>query len=363
MRGDRSTRRKALACALCITTAAFAALSCSGRNAVRKSDAPAIRIGFLVKRPEELWFQNEWRYAQKCADANGFQLIKIGVPDGDKVLAAIDNLAAQGAQGFVICTPDVRLGPAILSRAATYGLKVFTVDDQFVGPDGSFIAVPYMGISSPQIGAAVANALYDEYRKRRWLPQDTAALAVTFDELNTVKERTDTAEETLKARSFPADRIFRIPEKTADLPGAFDAASIALSQHAEVKRWLVFSINDEGVLGAIRAMENRGFNADTVIGIGIGSSLGIIEFRKREITPFFAFCLINPYMHGFQTTEWLYRWVSAGIQPPMDTRTPGTIVTRDDYRVIFQNRGLQDLLLPAADGAKPQETDMGRGGS
>ena len=68
-------------------------------------------------------------------------------------------------------------------------------------------------------------------------------------------------------------------------------------------------------------------------------------------------------MHGFQTTEWLYRWVSAGIQPPMDTRTPGTIVTRDDYRVIFQNRGLQDLLLPAADGAKPQETDMGRGGS
>src|SRR5512134_3321747 len=79
-----------------------------------------IRIGFLVKRPEELWFQNEWRFAQKAADHYGFQLVKIGVPDGDKVLSAIDNLAALGTQGFVICTPDPRLGPAILSRAMTY---------------------------------------------------------------------------------------------------------------------------------------------------------------------------------------------------------------------------------------------------
>jgi L-arabinose transport system substrate-binding protein len=345
-RGKNKMRRKALCCALCIILTVLGTLSCSGRKPAGKNASSPIRIGFLVKRPEELWFQNEWRYAQKCADLYGFQLIKIGAPDGDKVLSAIDNLAAQGAQGFVICTPDVRLGPAILSRAAAYGMKVFTVDDQFVGPDGTFIKIPYMGISSLQIGASVANALYEEYRTRRWEPQETAALAVTFDELNTVKERTDTAAETLRRRQFPADRIFRIPEKTADLPGAFDAANIALSQHAEVKRWLVFSINDEGVLGAIRAMENRGFNADTVIGIGIGSSLGIIEFRKREITPFFAFCLINPYKHGFETAEWLYKWVSAGIEPPMDTRTPGTIVTRDDYVEVFKDRGLEDLLLP-----------------
>jgi len=346
-----------LSCLMCITLTVLGAVSCTGRNPANKNPAPPIRLGFLVKRPEELWFQNEWRYAQKCADLHGFQLIKIGVPDGDKVLSAIDNLAAQGAQGFVICTPDVRLGPAILARAGTYGMKVFTVDDQFVGPDGTFIKVPYMGISSLQIGASVANALYDEYRKRNWRPEETAALAVTFDELNTVKERTDTAMETLRRRFFPADRIFRIPEKTADLPGAFDAANIALSQHAEVKRWLVLSINDEGVLGAIRAMENRGFTADTVIGIGIGSSLGIIEFRKRQITPFFAFCLINPYKHGFETTEWLYKWVSAGIQPPMDTRTPGTIVTRDDYVKTYQDLGLQDLLLPQ------QAAQAGEGGS
>jgi L-arabinose transport system substrate-binding protein len=308
----------------------------------------AIRIGFLVKRPEELWFQNEWRFAQRAADRHGFQLVKIGVPDGDKVLSAIDNLAALGTQGFVICTPDPRLGPAIVSRAATYGMKVFTVDDQFVGPDGRFMDVPYMGISSREIGALVGQALYQEYSRREWHPTETAALAVTFDELNTVKERTDSAAETLARLGFPANRIYRVPEKTSDLPGGFDAANIALSQHAEIKRWLVFSINDEGVLGAIRAMENRGFDASTVIGVGIGSSLGIIEFRKDQITPFFAFVLINPYRHGYETTEMLYQWIRDGREPPRDIRTPGTVVTRTDYLRVLQDLGLGDLATQGA---------------
>jgi L-arabinose transport system substrate-binding protein len=223
-------------------------------------------------------------------------------------------------------------------------MKVFTVDDQLVGPDGRFMDVPYMGISSRQIGKSVAEALYAEYHARGWSAGETAALAVTFDELNTVKERTDSASETLASLGFPAGRIFRVPEKTSDLPGAFDAANIALSQHSEVRRWLVFSINDEGVLGAIRAMENRGFNAASVIGIGIGSSLGIIEFQKKDVTPFYAFCLINPYMHGFETAQMLYEWISRGIEPPHDIRTPGTVVTRDNYVQVLRGLGLEDLL-------------------
>ncbi|MBN1409334.1 MAG: substrate-binding domain-containing protein [Spirochaetales bacterium] len=311
-----------------------------------KKDPQQIRIGFLVKRPEEFWFQNEWKYAQKCADKYGFTLIKIGTPDGDKVLSAIDNLAALGAQGFVICTPDVRLGPSIKARADFHKMKVMSVDDQWVGPDGKFMEVPYMGISSKSIGRAVGKALVDEFSVRGWSLESTAALAVTFDELNTVKERTDAASEVLVESGFPEERIFRIPEKTIDLPGAFDAANIALSQHPEVAHWLIFSVNDEGVLGAIRAMENRGFTADTVIGIGIGAGAGIREFAKPEITPFFGFCIINPYRHGFETTEMVYNWIKFGRRPPMDTRTPGVIVTRENYKQAFKDLGMGDLIEP-----------------
>jgi L-arabinose transport system substrate-binding protein len=96
---------------LCTLAALFAVTLLGG------ADQAKIKIGFLVKQPEEPWFQTEWTFAQKAADADGFELIKIGVTDGGKVLAAIDDLGTVGASGFVICTPDPRLGPAIVAKA------------------------------------------------------------------------------------------------------------------------------------------------------------------------------------------------------------------------------------------------------
>ncbi len=303
-----------------------------------------VKIGFLVKMPDEKWFQEEWHFAQEAADKYGFDLIKIGTPDGEKTLSAIDNLAAQGAQGFVICTPDVRLGPAIMAKAKSYGMKVFSVDDQFAGADGKFMDVPYMGISARKIGEDVGKALYAEMKKRGWKASETAAMAVTFDELNTVKERTDGATASLSAAGFPANKIYRAAEKTTDVPGAFDAASALLTQHPEVKRWLVFSVNDEGVLGAVRALENRGFNATNTIGIGIGAGSGVIEFKKKNVTGFFATALISPYRHGYETAEYLYKWIHDGIEPPKDTRTAGSIVTRENYVEVMKKLGLEDSL-------------------
>jgi L-arabinose transport system substrate-binding protein len=301
-----------------------------------------ITLGFLVKMPEEPWFQNEWKFAQQCADKYGFTLNKIGATDGEKALNAIDNLASHGAQGFVICTPDPKLGPAIMAKAQSHNMKVFTVDDQFVGGDGKFMDVPYMGIAARDIGHQVGGALYDEFKKRGWKIEETAACAITYDQLNTVKERTDGATDELAARGFPADKIYRAAEKTTDVPGALDAANVLLTRHPEVKRWLVFSVNDEGVLGAVRAMENRGFNADTVIAVGIGGTSALPEFRKDRPTGFFATCLISPKRHGYETTELLYKWVKDGAQPPKDTRTKGILVYRNDCEKVMKEQGLLD---------------------
>lgn len=330
--------------ALSLSVPLFAAGQQQGSSASGSAGGAKIKLGFLVKNPEEPWFQQEWRFAQQAADKYGFDLIKIGTPDGDKVLSAIDNLGAQGAKGFVICTPDVRLGPAIVARADQYKMKVFSVDDQFVGADGKFMAVPYMGLSARKIGNLVGESLLAEMKKRGWDPAEVAAMGVTFDELNTVKERTDGAMESLVKGGFPEAKIYRAPEKTIDLPGAFAAADVVLTQRPEVKKWLVFSVNDEGVLGAVRSMENRGLKAADVIGIGIGAGSGAIEFKKPEVTGFYAFVLINPYRHGFETTELLYKWVKDGVTPPMDIRTDGALATRDTFSELAKKFGLDASL-------------------
>ncbi|MBT6144787.1 MAG: substrate-binding domain-containing protein [Gemmatimonadetes bacterium] len=306
--------------------------------------APAeeeIRLGFLVKMPEELWFQNEWRFAQQCADKYGFGLIKIGTPDGEKLLSAIDVLAAKGAQGFVVCTPDVRLGTAVMAKARGHGMKVFTVDDQFVGADGQFMTVPHMGISAREIGRQVGRELHKEFVNRGWSMEGTGALGVTFDELETAKDRTDGTIEALVGAGFARERIYLGAEKTTDIPGGFDTANIVLTQHPEVERWLVFSMNDEGVLGSVRALEGRGFSAANTIGIGIGAGTGLTEFEKDEPTGYFATCMISPLRHGYETTELLYKWVKDGVAPPADTRTAGVMAYRHDYREVQKRLGLE----------------------
>jgi len=310
--------------------------------APKPGETGRIVIGFLVKQPEEPWFQNEWEFAQQCADKYGFELKKIGTTDGEKVMTAIDNLATAGAQGFVICTPDVKLGPAIIAKAQQYKMKVFTVDDQFVGPDGKFMDAPYMGISAGDIGRQVGEACAAEMRKRGWKPEDTSALCVTYDQLNTAKERTDGGTAALTKAGFPADRIYRAPEKTTDVDGAFQAGDTMLTQHPKVKHWIVFSMNDEGVLGGVRATEQHGFKPADVIGVGIGGTSAIAEFDKKEPTGFFATCLIDPYRHGYETAELMYRWIKDGVEPPQDTRTKGTIVTRETCRKVMKERGLLD---------------------
>ena len=138
----------------------------------RKSGA--VKIGFLVKQPEEPWFQLEWKFADQAAKELGFTLVKIGATDGEKVLAAIDNLAAGGAQGFVICTPDTKLGPAIVNKANQAKLKLIAVDDQFIGADGQPMKnVHYLGISARKIGESVGQTLAAEMKKRGLNPAET----------------------------------------------------------------------------------------------------------------------------------------------------------------------------------------------
>ena len=301
-----------------------------------------VKIGFLVKQPEEPWFQNEWRFATAASHDLGFELVKIGTPDGERVLTAIDSLAAQGAQGFIICTPDVRLGPAIVAKARAHGLKVMSVDDQFVGADQKFMDVPHMGISAREIGHSVGRALHEEMRRRGFKPEETGLCVPTRDELDTARERTEGAIEALVAAGFPAARVYRAPQKTTDVPGGMDAANIILTQHPELKSWLVCGMNDEAVLGAVRAMEGRGLSAPSVIGIGIGGEVARVEFERAQATGLYATVLISPKRHGYETSELLVHWIRDGVSPPPAIFTTGILMTRDTYQQVMKEQGLAE---------------------
>jgi L-arabinose transport system substrate-binding protein len=297
-----------------------------------------IKIGFLVKQPEEPWFQSEWKGAEKAAASYGFDVVKLGVTDGEKTLAAIDNLAAQGAKGFIICTPDVRLGPAIVAKSKGADLKVIAVDDQFLSANGKpMTTVPYLGMSASKIGAAAGEGIAGELKTRGWAPAAIGVCVITFDQLDTIRQRTEGAVSAITTAGVPMARVFKSAQKTQDVEGSFNAATILLTQHPEIKRWLICGGNDTAVLGAVRASEQRGFAAADVIGVGINGTDCIDELRKSKPTGFIGSIRVSALSEGFATSEMMFKWVTAGTVPPLDTRTTGVFMTRANLEQVLKD--------------------------
>ncbi|EJN02303.1 arabinose ABC transporter substrate-binding protein [Phyllobacterium sp. YR531] len=305
--------------------------------------AADVKIGFIVKQPEEPWFQDEWKFADVAAKEKGFTLVKIGAEDGEKVQSAIDNLGAQGAQGFIICTPDVKLGPGIVAKATANELKMMTVDDRLVGADGEPLAdVPHMGISATKIGEAVGQAMVDEIKKRGWDINSVGAIRVSYDQLPTAVDRVEGALSVLKAAGFPQANIFDAPQAKTDTEAALNAATVVLNKNAGIKHWVAVGLNDESVLGAVRATESVGIPADGVIGIGIGGAESAInEFKKPTPTGFFGTVIISPKRHGYETALNMFEWIANDKEPEKLTLTAGQLALRGNYAEVRKELGIE----------------------
>lgn len=305
--------------------------------------ADEIKIGFLVKQAEEPWFQDEWKFAEQAAKEKGFKLVKIGTPSGDKLLSAIDNLAAQHAQGFIVCVPDVKLGQAVLAKAKQHKLKMMTVDDRLVdGSDKPIEEVPHMGISAYKIGQQVGQMMVDEMKKRGWEMNEVGAIKISYDQLPTAKERNDGTLDTLAKAGFPAANVLNSPQAKTDTEAAFNAANVTITKNPKFKKWIAFGLNDEAALGSVRALEGKGFKADSVISVGIGGSASALnEFAKAEATGLFGTVLISPKRHGYETALNMYSWIKDNKAPDALILTSGFGATRANIKAVRVEAGLE----------------------
>jgi len=304
--------------------------------------AEPVKIGFLVKQAEEPWFQDEWRFAEQAAKEKGFSLVKIGIPNGEKMIAAIDNLGAQKAQGFIICAPDVKLGTAIERAAKRHQMKLMSVDDQLQDGAGKPIAtIPHMGISAYEIGKQVGQNLLNEVKQRGWNINEVGAMRIAFDQLPTAKERTMGAADVLKAAGMPVANLIDAALVKSDTESAYNAANIVLTKQSKFKHWVIFGMNDEAVLGALRAAEARKLPTESIIAIGIGGSKSALnEFAKPKATGFYGSILISPKRHGYETSTLMFQWITTNQAPPLLTLTDGVLMTRENQQAVRAKFGL-----------------------
>lgn len=302
-----------------------------------------VKIGFIVKQMDDTWFQQETKFAKDKAAELNVELLVQEAKTGEAVLTTMESMATQGAKGVIICAPEVQLGTAIKQAADSRNMKLMSVDDRLVDTAGKPIAdIPHLGISAFNIGKLVGQAISDEMKVRGWKPEEVGAIVILKEGLETAEQRVGGAKEVLTQNGFLASNIFIGSWQGAvDIAAASDAANAIITRESKFKKWVVFSSNDDGVMGAVRSLENAGVSAENVIGVGINGTTAAQDFKKDKPTGVFASVLLSPRTHGAQTVEMMAAWLRENKTPEMETYTAGTVINRQNYIEAMKAEGVE----------------------
>ncbi len=293
------------------------------------ADAP--HFFYLNKLGDNAWFVDEVAGAKAEAEKLGAKFTSQDLQsDSNRAITAVDTAIAAGAAGIVIVVPDQQIGPAVLKKAEEAGIPMIAVDDGIKDAAGK--SAPFVGFSGTEIGKQVGMAIVDMYGKLGWAKPgaETKLISVEVQTLSVCMDRTDNTIAVLKEKlGLTDDQIMHVPYDPGTQDKALAGVSQAITAYPAVTKWLIASCNDDGVLGAVRALEQAGFKADDMIGVGINGQLACEEFKKAEQTGFRGSIFVDSKVHGSTAIRLLNAKVTKGEAIPERTIIEGRLITKD----------------------------------
>ncbi|GIM28821.1 sugar ABC transporter substrate-binding protein [Clostridium polyendosporum] len=299
-------------------------------------DNKKVVIAGIYKAGDQVWFINEGKAAEKMAKSMGaseYQLIDAKM-NPDTYLQAIDNVIAQKVDGVITCIPDQKLSQVTVDKLKDANIPVIAADDALQDESGNKIA-PWVGINAYKIGQTNGEWLAN-YIKENKLENDNQAgvLVLTMDTVSSCVPRTNGELDKFKEvlPNYPDSKIFK-----ADYDGqtdkGFSSAAAIFTAHPEIKKWMVMSANEEGAVGATRALEQAGLDNESCV-IGIGAYLAKDEFKKSS-SAMKAATYFSSNDVGGNSAKLMMEKILNGKEIPMETAVDATVVTKDNYKEVM----------------------------
>ena len=295
------------------------------------AQAEDIKIGYVNKMGDHPWFVAEVVGAQKAAEARGASLVSQDVQfNADMAITAVDTMIGDGVKGIAIVVPDRGIGPVVAARAKEAGVKLVAVDDDIYHQDGS--KVPFVGLDSYNIGLAVGEELSNLYKASGWDPETVMIASIEDRKADTCMLRNKGAEDAfLKANSeFKRDDIARVAYDNT-MVNSIDVMTTTLTANPQISNWIFYSCNDDGVLGAARAMENSGYAAENGIGVGIDGSRACDAFGNDRASAFKGTMWFNPENQGKVAVNLLLDAIVDGKDLPENTFSSPELVNMSNF--------------------------------
>ncbi len=291
----------------------------------------------IYKAGDQTWFIEEGAAAQKAVEEAGGEFIYVDAKmSPEEYLKAIDNAIANNASGIVTCIPDQTMSQAVIDRAKEAGIPIVAADDALQDANGEKLA-PWVGINAYIIGEAngefLANYVLDNDLVNQ---EDVGVMILTMDTVSSVVPRTEGQYDkfTELVPDFDTNKIYH-----GDYDGTTDkgnqAAAAIITAHPEIKTWLITGGNEEGTVGALRAIESAGLDETSVV-VGLGAYLAKDEWNNKgaENTAMKAATYFSADQIGAGSVQVLLD-IIAGKEVPLETAVDAIIVTPENYKEVM----------------------------
>ncbi len=291
----------------------------------------------IYKAGDQTWFIDEGDAAKGAVEAKGDSFTYVDAKmSPEEYLKAIDNAIANNAKGIVTCIPDQTMSQAVVDKCAEAGIPIVAADDALQDNDGGKL-VPWVGINAYVIGQANGDWIAD-YAKANDLVTDPECglLIMTMDTVSSCVPRAEGEFDNFTAAcpEFDTEKIFY-----ADYDGTTEkgntAAAAIFTAHPEITKWLVTGANEEGTIGACRALESAGLDADACV-VGLGAYMAKDEWNNKgaDGTCMKAAAYFSSQSVGEGSVDVLYQLIN-GEEPEMETAVDAIVVTHENYKEVM----------------------------
>ncbi len=316
-------------------SAAPAASEAASQAASTAAKSGKLTVYGIYKAGDQTWFIDEGKAAKKAVEAAGGEFIYVDAKmSPEEYLKAIDNAIANKASGVVTCIPDQTMSQSVLDKLTAANIPVVAADDALQDTSGKKIA-PWVGIDAYKIGQTNGKWLADYATKNSLAGKaDVGLLIMTMDTVSSCVPRAKGEEDefTKDCSGFKKSNIFK-----ADYDGTTDkgntAAAAVFTAHPEIKTWLVTGANEEGTVGACRALESAGLDKNACV-VGLGAYLAKDEFKKANGSPMKAATYFSSDSVGTGSVQVLLDKI-AGKDVKQETAVSAEIVTPENYKQVM----------------------------
>lgn len=264
---------------------ALAACSSSGNSGAGGSrPGGKVKFGLITQLSVGTYFVTEANGAKAEAKKLGvdLQVVDSG-QNPQKDVTLTQSLITNGVDAVGVVPSNTEIGPRVFRLTDKAKIPLVASDSPLADASGK--QAPFVGLDNTGSGKQVGNIMAKLYKEKGWSPADTYYADIEAPTLQVCMLRTNAEVSVFRKAnpSFLSSHVVKVPYDGT--PGkATDSMRTAITAHPQAKHWLVSSCNDDGVVGAAKALQGKAFDASNVLGVGLGGDLACQIYTTDYLT-------------------------------------------------------------------------------